>query len=145
MAKTIFILNGPNLNLIGQRQPELYGSKTLSDIEAECAPLARDLGLTQRWLQSNAESELIGWIHQARQEAQGIVINAGAFSHTSLAILDALNAFDGRVIEVHISNIYKREAYRHHSWVSSRADGVIAGCGTDGYALALRRLGVLLT
>lgn len=140
----VLILNGPNLNLLGQRQPEVYGRETLADVEAACAALARDLGLTVECRQSNHEGALVDLIHGARATAQGIVINPGAYSHTSVAILDALNAFDGWVIEVHISNIHKREAFRHHSYVSARADAVIAGCGTEGYLLALRRLATLL-
>lgn len=140
----VLILNGPNLNLLGQRQPEVYGHETLADVEAACAALARDLGLTVECRQSNHEGALVDMIQAARATAQGIVINPGAYSHTSVAILDALNAFEGRVIEVHISNIHKREAFRHHSFVSARADGVIAGCGTEGYLFALRRLATLL-
>ena len=142
--KPILILNGPNLNLLGQRQPEIYGRETLADVEAACTGLARELGLATDFRQSNHEGVLVDWIQEARASASGIVINPGAYSHTSVAILDALNAFDGPVIEVHISNIHKREAFRHHSFVSSRADGVIAGCGTQGYLLALRRLATLL-
>ena len=144
MAKPIYILNGPNLNLLGQRQPEVYGRDTLEDVAEACGALAEDLGLTVKCLQSNHEGTLIDWIHEARTKSVGIIINPGAYSHTSVAILDALNAFDGPVLEVHISNIHKREAFRHHSFVSGRADGVIAGCGTEGYQLALRRLASLL-
>ncbi|HRO15237.1 MAG TPA: type II 3-dehydroquinate dehydratase [Paracoccus sp. (in: a-proteobacteria)] len=143
MTRTIVVLNGPNLNLLGKRQPEIYGHETLADVEGACAALARDLGLDLRFLQSNHEGELIDWIQAARADAGGIVINPGAYSHTSVAILDALNAFDGPVIEVHISNIHRRESFRHRSFVSLRADGVIAGCGTEGYLLALRRLATL--
>lgn len=144
MSKTIFILNGPNLNLLGQRQPEIYGYDTLDDVAKTCADMAGTFGLRVEARQSNHEGELVDWIHEARQAAQGIIINPGAYSHTSVAILDALNAFEGPVIEVHISNIHKRESFRHHSYVSLRADGVIAGCGVEGYALAMRRLGTLL-
>lgn len=142
--KTVFLLNGPNLNLLGQRQPEIYGRETLADVEALCTRLAESLGLGLRCHQSNHEGTLVDLIQQARTEAAAIVINPGAYSHTSVAILDALNAFDGPIIEVHISNIHKREAFRHHSFVSSRADGVIAGCGTQGYIMALHRLAHLL-
>lgn len=144
MPKPIHILNGPNLNLLGQRQPEVYGSDTLADVEKLCADQAKDLGLSCACRQSNHEGQLVDWIQEARQIAAGIIINPGAYSHTSVAILDALNAFDGPVLEVHISNIHKREAFRHHSYVSQRADGVIAGFGTEGYALALRRMASLL-
>ena len=140
MSKPIFVLNGPNLNLLGLRQPEIYGRETLDDVAAALSELADDLGLAVRCLQSNHEGQLVDWIHEARNAAAGILINPGAYSHTSIAILDALNAFDGPVLEVHISNIHKREAFRHHSYVSGRADGVIAGFGTEGYLLALRRM-----
>lgn len=141
---TVFILNGPNLNLLGQRQPEIYGSVTLADIERDCDALGRELGLQTRFFQSNHEGVIVDTIHDARQQAQGIIINPAAFSHTSVAVLDALNTFDGPVIEVHISNIHKREAFRHHSYVSLRAEGVIAGLGVEGYQLALRRMASLL-
>ena len=144
MAKTVLVLNGPNLNLLGQRQPEIYGATTLGDVEAACKALGQDLGLDVRCQQSNHEGQLVDWIQDARGEAAAIVINPGAYSHTSVAILDALNAYEGTVIEVHISNIHKREAFRHHSYVSARADGVIAGCGTQGYDLALRRVAEVL-
>jgi 3-dehydroquinate dehydratase II len=144
MAKDILVLNGPNLNMLGVRQPEVYGSATLADVESQCRALAKDLKVSLRFAQSNSEAELIGWIHEARKTASAIIINPGAFSHTSIAILDALNTFEGPVLEVHISNIHKRESFRHHSYVSHRADGVIAGCGVEGYQLALRRVVSLL-
>jgi 3-dehydroquinate dehydratase-2 len=144
LAKTVLVLNGPNLNLLGQREPEIYGAATLADVEAACTALGRDLGLDVDARQSNHEGELVDWIQEARGSAAAILINPGAYSHTSVALLDALNAFEGPVIEVHISNIHRREAFRHHSYVSARADGVIAGCGTDGYGYALRRVAALL-
>lgn len=144
MSKTVFVLNGPNLNLLGKRQPEIYGHDTLTDVEAACNKVAAPHGLTLRFLQSNAEHQLIDWIHEARQAAQGIIINPGAYSHTSIAILDALNTFEGPVLEVHVSNIHKRESFRHHSYVSSRAEGVIAGFGVQGYSLAVLRMATLL-
>jgi len=144
MTKPVYILNGPNLNLLGQRQPEIYGRETLADVAMACSELAEELGLTVRCLQSNHEGQLVDWVQEARAQGAAVVINAGAYTHTSVAILDALNAFDGPVIEVHISNIHKREAFRHHSYISVRADGVIVGCGTEGYLLALRRVGSLL-
>jgi 3-dehydroquinate dehydratase-2 len=140
----ILLLNGPNLNLLGLRQPEIYGRETLADVVASCTTLARDLGLEVVAKQSNHEGALVDEIHAARDGTAGIIINPGAYSHTSVAILDALNAFDGPVLEVHISNIHKREAFRHHSFVSSRAEGVIAGFGTEGYLLALRRMATLV-
>ncbi|MFT4795306.1 MAG: 3-dehydroquinate dehydratase-2 [Paracoccaceae bacterium] len=143
MTKTIYVLNGPNLNLLGQRQPEIYGHDTLADVEANCRKVCTDgFGITL--LQSNWEGQIIDWIHEARQTACAIVINPGAFTHTSVAILDALNTFEGPVIEVHISNVHKRESFRHHSYVSLRADGVIAGLGVEGYELAVRRVCSLL-
>ena len=143
MSRLVFVLNGPNLNLLGKRQPHIYGHETLADVERDCSALAADLGLELRFHQSNREYEIVDWIHEAREIACGIVINPAAFTHTSVAILDALNAFEPTVIEVHISNVHKREAFRHHSFVSGRADGVVAGFGTQGYQLALRRIATL--
>lgn len=144
MPKTIHILNGPNLNLLGKRQPEIYGANTLDNVAANCAALGGELGLETKLLQSNHEGEIVEQIHAARDAADGIIINAGAYTHTSVAILDALNTFEGPVIEVHISNIHAREPFRHHSYISARAQGVIVGCGVEGYELALRRLATLL-
>jgi 3-dehydroquinate dehydratase-2 len=144
MSRLVFILNGPNLNLLGKRQPHIYGHETLADVERDCRVLAGELGLELRFHQSNREYEIIDWIHEAREIAAGIVINPGAFTHTSVAILDALNAFEPPVIECHISNVHKREAFRHHSYVSLRADAVMAGLGTHGYQLALRHLARLI-
>ena len=144
MSRLVFVLNGPNLNLLGKRQPHIYGHETLADIERDCRALAGELRLELRFHQSNREYELIDWIHEARDIAGGLVINPAAFTHTSVAILDALNTFDAPVIEVHISNVHKREEFRHRSFVSLRADGVIAGCGTLGYQLGLRRVAALL-
>ena len=144
MSRLIFVLNGPNLNLLGKRQPQIYGHETLADVEADCRKLASSLKLDMRFHQSNREYELIDWIHEAREAAGGIAINPGAFTHTSIAILDALNTFEGPVIEVHISNVHKREHFRHHSYVSLRADGVLAGFGTQGYQLAIQRLAALI-
>ncbi|WP_417533414.1 type II 3-dehydroquinate dehydratase [Marinobacterium stanieri] len=137
MSKLIYVLNGPNLNLLGKRQPEIYGHETLADVQKRMEEKGDALGLEIAFFQSNHEGELVDIIHQAREQAAGIVINPAAYSHTSVAILDALNTFEGPVVEVHISNIHKREAFRHHSYVSSRAEGVIAGLGTLGYVLAL--------
>src|SRR5271167_4766850 len=144
MSRIVYVLNGPNLNLLGKRQPHIYGHETLADVEAECRRTAADLALEIVFHQSNREYEIIDWIHEARERAGGIVINPAAFTHTSVAILDALNAFDAPVIEIHISNVHKREEFRHHSFVSGRADGVIAGFGTQGYLLALRRMARLI-
>jgi 3-dehydroquinate dehydratase-2 len=145
VVKPIFILNGPNLNLLGLRQPEIYGRETLEDVADACSALADDLGLTIRFHQSNHEGVIVDWIHEARAAGAGIIINPAALTHTSVAILDALNAFDGPVLEVHISNVHKRESFRHHSYVSLRAEGVIAGFGTEGYQLALRRMKTLVS
>ncbi|UUP17004.1 type II 3-dehydroquinate dehydratase [Nitratireductor thuwali] len=144
MPKKIYILNGPNLNLLGKRQPEIYGHETLADVESACRQVASDAGLEIAFHQSNHEGAIIDLIHEARDSGAGIVINPGAFTHTSVAILDALNAFEGPVLEVHISNVHKRESFRHHSYVSLRADGVIAGFGTQGYQLAVQRMARLL-
>jgi len=144
MNRLVFVLNGPNLNLLGKREPHIYGAETLADVERDCRALAEELGLDLRFHQSNREYELIDWIHEAREIAGGIVINPGAFTHTSVAILDALAAFDHPILEVHISNVHKREAFRRHSYVSGVASGVIVGCGALGYQLALRRLAQLL-
>ncbi|MGR3249553.1 MAG: type II 3-dehydroquinate dehydratase [Paracoccus sp. (in: a-proteobacteria)] len=138
----IHVLNGPNLNLLGKRQPEIYGRETLADLEAMCRDAATPHQI--RFLQSNWEGQIVDWIHEARDEAAGIVINPAALTHTSVAVLDALNAFDGPVIEVHISQVHKREPFRHHSYVSKRADGVIAGLGLGGYIAALRHMATLV-
>lgn len=144
MTKTIYILNGPNLNLLGKRQPEIYGHDTLEDVAKNCADLGGELGLEIDLKQSNFEGGIVEMIHEAREKAAGIIINPGAYTHTSVAILDALNTFEGPVFEVHISNVHKRESFRHHSYVSLRADGVMAGFGVQGYELALRRMAVVL-
>lgn len=144
MTHLVYVLNGPNLNLLGQREPEIYGRETLADVARACRDLAGTLGLTLRFEQSNAEHQLIDWVQEARGDAAAIVINPAAYTHSSVALLDALSAFEGPVIEVHISNIHRRESFRHTSYVSRRADGVIAGCGTEGYLFALRRVASLL-
>ncbi len=144
MQPTVLVLNGPNLNLLGTREPEVYGRATLAEIAQSCAEAGRQHGLQVVFRQTNAEHEMIGWIHEARDAARAIVINPAAWTHTSVAILDALNAFEGPVIEVHLSNIHRREAFRHLSYVSLRADGVIAGMGPQGYVLALARVAQLV-
>ncbi len=133
----ILLLNGPNLNLLGEREPEIYGATTLADIEAALARRAEAGGAELAAFQTNHEGEAIERIHAARAGADAIIINPAAWTHTSVALLDALNAFDGLVVEVHLSNVHKRESFRHHSYVSTRADGVIAGLGAFGYAAAL--------
>lgn len=144
MSRTVTILNGPNLNLLGKREPDIYGVETLDDVIASIRKLAAELALSVMDAQSNHEGGLVDLIHGARDSSGGIIINPGAYTHSSIAILDALNAFEGPVLEVHITNIHRREAFRHHSFVSLRADGVIAGFGTQGYLLALQRMAVLL-
>ena len=140
MTKTIYVINGPNMNLLGKRQPELYGSKTLSDVEKSCSVIAHEKAFKIDLRQSNNEADLIDWIHEARKDGAGIVINPAAYSHTSIAIMDALMTFEGPVIEVHVSNIHKREKFRHQSYVSLRADGVIAGLGVRGYEFAVIKI-----
>jgi 3-dehydroquinate dehydratase-2 len=135
---SILVLNGPNLNLLGTRQPEVYGSATLADVDALCLQTASELGLTVRMFQSNHEGALIDQIHAARGKDNGLVINAGAYSHTSLALHDAIKSVALPTVEVHISNIHAREAFRHHSYITPVALGIIAGFGISGYALALR-------
>jgi 3-dehydroquinate dehydratase-2 len=144
MSSLIYVLNGPNLNLLGKRQPTIYGHETLADLEAKCLRAAEESGLDIRFHQSNREYEIIDWIHEARETAGGLLINPAAFTHTSVAILDALNTCEFPIIEVHISNVHKREPFRHHSFVSGRADAVLAGFGTEGYALAIRHLARLI-
>ena len=144
MSKLIYILNGPNLNLLGQREPKIYGYETLDDLAKTCVKAAGLFGLSIKCLQSNLEGQLVDWVHEARHTAAGIIINPGAYSHTSIAIHDALMVFEGRIIEVHISNIHRRESFRHHSYVSLCANGVIAGLGLHGYELALESMGRLL-
>lgn len=144
MESTVFVLNGPNLNLLGTREPEIYGAETLAEVEAECRQLADSLGLELRFHQSNAEHQLIDWIHEARTNCAGIVINAAALTHTSIAIHDALRACDCPIVEVHISNVHAREGFRRRSYVSGLATAVILGCGIQGYRFALERLALLI-
>jgi 3-dehydroquinate dehydratase-2 len=140
MAKPIYVLNGPNLNLLGAREPAVYGHETLADVRRRCEARARALGLSIDFRQSNHEGELVAWIQEAREKAAGVVLNAGAFTHTSIAILDALQAAELPVLEVHLSNIFRREPYRQHSYVSLAAKGVICGLGAKGYELALEAM-----
>ena len=142
MTKPIFVINGPNLNRLGKREPEIYGTTTLAEIEAMCRKAAGDRPI--RFHQSNAEHEIIGWIHDAIDEGAGIVINPAAFTFTSIAILDALKMFPGPIIELHISNIHRREAYYHNSYVSKIATAVIAGLGPNGYTVAVTSMKDLL-
>ena len=144
MAQKVLILNGPNLNLLGEREPNLYGDQTLDDIGAICQDVAQKLALELDFRQSNVEGELVSWIQQSRDTASGIVINAAAYTHTSVALLDALLACDIPVIEVHLTNIYQREEFRHNSYVSRAATGVICGFGAHGYVLALDAMAQIL-
>jgi 3-dehydroquinate dehydratase-2 len=144
MTSTILILNGPNLNLLGAREPEIYGSETLDDIQDRVEAKAAELGMQADFRQSNAEHELVEWIQVAGGTAQGIILNAGAFTHTSVAILDALKAVGLPLIEVHLSNIFRREHFRQRSYISRAADGMVAGFGGDGYVLALEAMVGLL-
>jgi len=142
--QTILVLNGPNLNLLGIREPTIYGRETLADIEEACLERADVLELDVEFRQSNSEGQLIDWIHEARDSADGIIINAGGLSHTSIALMDALSASELPVVEVHMSNIHRREEFRHHSYVSRVARGVIVGLGGHGYELALDAMARLL-
>lgn len=136
----VLILNGPNLNMLGLREPQTYGASTLADVESLCRATAQGLGIQVECRQSNEEGELVTWIQQARTTHAGVIINAGGYSHTSVAILDALLACEKPVIEVHISNIFRREEFRHHSLISQAAKGVICGLGPEGYALAVQAM-----
>lgn len=140
MPSRILLVNGPNLNMLGTREPALYGSETLPQIEAKCKAYAKTLKLTLDCFQSNHEGELVDKIQGSLKTHQGLIINAGAYSHTSVAILDALKLLPFPIIEVHLSNIFAREAFRHHSYVSQVAKGVICGLGSEGYLLALKAL-----
>ena len=138
MTKPIYILNGPNLNLLGQREPEIYGSTSLADIEALCKGQAGDAGLGVEFRQTNSEGELVDWVQEAGHQACALVINAGAYTHTSIALRDALASLSISIIEVHLSNIFAREDFRHHSHVSPFATGVVCGLGPVGYRLAIQ-------
>jgi 3-dehydroquinate dehydratase-2 len=144
MAKPVFVLNGPNLNLLGIREPEIYGRETLDDVRKATEARAKAVGLSVEFRQSNHEGDLIGWIQEARMAASGIILNAGGLTHTSVGILDALSAAELPVIEVHLSNIFRRESFRHHSYVSMAAKGVICGLGVQGYELAVEAMAKLV-
>ena len=141
MAKTIYVLNGPNLNLLGVRQPEVYGYETLEDVKEKLEASAKKAGYNIKFFQSNHEGEIIDWIHEAREDiAAGVIINAGALTHTSIAIHDALRTLSAPIVEVHLSNIFAREEYRHKSFISQHAVGIISGLGLNGYKLAIQHL-----
>jgi len=144
MPKPIFVLNGPNLNLLGVREPAIYGAETLADVGRRTQARAQALGLAVDFRQTNHEGELVDWIQEARESASGVILNAGALTHTSVAILDALNAAEKPVIEVHLSNIFRREEFRHRSYVSAAARGVICGFGAKGYELAIEAMANIL-
>jgi 3-dehydroquinate dehydratase II len=144
MPKPIFVLNGPNLNLLGVREPAIYGAETLAEVGRRAQARAQALGLAVDCRQSNHEGQLVDWIQEARESASGVILNAGALTHTSVAILDALNAAEKPVIEVHLSNVFRREAFRHHSFVSAAARGVICGFGAKGYELAIEAMASIL-
>ncbi|MGN6448194.1 MAG: type II 3-dehydroquinate dehydratase [Brucella intermedia] len=143
MAKTVFVLNGPNLNLLGKREPGIYGVATLADIEASCKREAEQLGLDVDFRQSNYEGDLVTWIQEAGDKDAYVLINPAAYSHTSVAIHDAIRSAKVKAVEVHLSNIHAREAFRHHSYVSAVAKGVICGFGAEGYLLGLRALAAI--
>ena len=140
MAKLIYVLNGPNLNMLGVREPAVYGKDSLDDVRRRTQARAEKMGLAIDFRQSNHEGELITWIQDARGKAAGIIINAGGYTHTSVAILDALQAAELPAIEVHLSNIFRRDAFRHHSYISLSVKGVICGLGARGYELAIEAI-----
>lgn len=144
MADRVFLLNGPNLNLLGTREPEIYGHETLADLERRARERAEALGLTLEFRQSNHEGVLVDWIQEARGTAAALILNAGAYTHTSIAILDALKAFEGPIIELHLSNPHRRESFRKRSYVGEAADGVITGFGGAGYPLAIEAAAALI-
>lgn len=143
-SRTVLVLNGPNLNLLGTREPEIYGADTLADVERLCSVTAAGLGLAVDFRQTNSEGVLVDAVQEARTGMGGIVINPAAYSHTSIALMDALSACHLPIVEVHLSNIHRREEFRHLSYVSKVAGAVIAGCGAQGYAFALQRVAALL-
>jgi 3-dehydroquinate dehydratase-2 len=145
MAKPIYVLNGPNLNLLGSREPEVYGKETLDDVRARCERKAAALGFSTDFRQSNHEGELVAWIQEARNGAAGLIVNAGAFTHTSIAMLDALLACPIPSVEVHLSNIFTREPFRHHSYISKAVTGLICGFGAQSYELAIEALAGRIT
>ena len=144
MSDLIYVLNGPNLNMLGLREPAIYGHDTLDDIAGLARARAQGLGLAIDFRQSNIEGELVNWVQEARSKARGIILNAGGYTHTSVALLDALQAAELPVIEVHLSNIFRRDQFRQHSYISLAATGVICGLGAKGYELALEAMADIL-
>ncbi len=143
--KLVYVLNGPNLNMLGVREPAIYGTETLTDVEERCQAHAQALGLAIDFRQSNSEGELVSWIHEARDKASGIAINAGAYTHTSIALHDALKAADLPAVELHLSNVHKREEFRHRSFIAPAVNGVICGFGVNSYELALSALALIIS
>jgi 3-dehydroquinate dehydratase-2 len=143
-AKPVLFLNGPNLNMLGTRQPEIYGHATLQDVEAAAKAKAAELGMSIDFRQSNSEAELVGWVQQARGKFAGIIINPAGFTHTSVALMDALLIFDGTIIELHVGNNFRREEFRHKSFVSLAAKAILEGFGPDGYEIAVVGMSKLL-
>lgn len=144
MPSLVYVLNGPNLNMLGVREPAIYGSETLADLRSRTEKAAAGNGLKIDFRQSNVEGEIVTWVQEAREKAKGIIINAGAYTHTSVAILDALQASELPVIEVHLSNIFRRDQFRQHSYISLAATGVICGLGGTGYELAVEAMANIL-
>ena len=140
ITKPIYVLSGPNLNMLGSRQPGVYGSKSLTDIEEQCRAYAAENGFEVICHQSNHEGDLIGWIHEAGNEGSAVALNAGAYTHTSVALYDAIKSVDVPVVEIHISNVHARESFRHHSMIAAACLGVVCGFGTNSYTLALQGL-----
>ncbi len=145
MTRLVYVLNGPNLNMLGVREPEIYGSETLADLRTRTEKAAAALGLAIEFRQSNVEGEIVSWVQEARGKAKGIIINAGGYTHTSVAILDALQAVGLPVVEVHLSNIFRRDQFRQHSYISLAATGVICGLGGKGYELAIEAMADILS
>ncbi len=144
MTRLVYVLNGPNLNMLGVREPEVYGTETLADLQARTEKAAAASGLAVDFRQSNVEGEIVTWVQEARGKASGIIINAGGYTHTSVAILDALQAVSLPVVEVHLSNIFRRDQFRQHSYISLAATGVICGLGAKGYELAIEAMAEIL-
>ncbi len=142
---SVWVLNGPNLNLLGEREPDTYGGETLAAIEKRCAQAAKQAGLDLEFRQTNHEGELVAWIQESRDNASGLAINAGAYTHTSVAVHDALRLLNIPIVEVHLSNIFAREEFRHHSYISAAASGVICGFGGDSYLLAVQALATMIS
>ena len=142
--KPIYVLNGPNLNMLGLREPQIYGSESLADVEVKCVAAGKRLGRAVDFRQSNIEGELVTWIQEARNKACGIVLNAGAYTHTSIALHDALKAAEVPAVEVHLSNVHKREEFRHHSVIAAAVTGVICGFGSHGYVLGIEAISAIV-